>query len=100
MSSILTPAAGEVWLRPCELRPSRGSGTAKLLSQFRDTVCDVVADHAHTFDAPDAALGGLVGVPVLEAGARHLVDFCLPAKNDDEVDAAQHVVSEDFRGRT
>ena len=59
---------------------------------------DVVADQPHPLDAVDAALGRFVGVPVLEPGARHRVDVGFAAEGDDEVDIADELRVDQFRG--
>ena len=53
-----------------------------------DALFDVVTDEAHALDAVDAAFGGFVGVPVLEAGSGKGVDVGFAPQCDDDVDVA------------
>ena len=62
----------------------------------RDLGGDVVADWAHAFDAVDAAFGGLVGVPALEAGAGDRVDVGFAPECDDDVDVAHQLWVNEF----
>jgi hypothetical protein len=55
-----------------------------------DSCGDVVADQAHALDAVDAALGGLVGVPVAQLDAVRDVDLGLAGECDDQVDASSY----------
>jgi hypothetical protein len=64
--------------------------------KVRDLGGDVVADWAHAFDAVDAAFGGLVGVPALEAGAGDRVDVGFAPECDDDVDVAHQLWVNEF----
>jgi len=52
----------------------RVAAVAQLDPEGVDAGGDVVAHEAHAFDAVDAALGGFVGVPALDAGAVERLD--------------------------
>ena len=61
-----------------------------------DALFDVVTDEAHALDAVDAAFGGFVGVPVLEAGSGKGVDVGFAPQCDDDVDVAGQLQVDGF----
>jgi len=73
-------------------RDSSAWTVGELVCQRFDASVDVVADQAYAVDTVDAAVGGFVGVPVLQfdanEDANEDVDGDVPAEGDDEVDGA------------
>ena len=59
-----------------------------MVGELLDGGGDVVANQSHPVDAVDAALGGFIGVPVLEPGTRNRVDMGLQAQRHNEIDLA------------
>ena len=57
---------------------------------------DVIADQPHPFDPVDPALGGFVGVPVLESGAGHRLHMGFAAQRYHDVDIADHLGFNEF----
>ncbi|CAM3228372.1 hypothetical protein RHDE110596_23060 [Prescottella defluvii] len=69
------------------------------VSEVSDAGGDVVAGQPHPFHAVDASLGRLVGVPVLERGARYRGEGCFAAEGDDQVDVRNQLGWDGLRGQ-
>ncbi|WP_262107497.1 excalibur calcium-binding domain-containing protein [Arthrobacter sp. Marseille-P9274] len=89
----------------CAVRPPRGyvgvPGPGFLVpGELRvkplDAGLDVVPDEAHAFHAFDAAFGGFIGFPDLEADSLTGFEPGFGAQDDDRVDRVKDLVSDGF----
>jgi hypothetical protein len=56
------------------------------LLEIGDARGNVVADQSHSFDSVDAAIGGFIGVPVLELDPGYGVDVGFATECDYHID--------------